>query len=162
GNPSALATSVYVHLNAATFYELSGKPKERDAALSIARKDATDLARFPELSHAALTRGVFLQYDGQEEEAFKVWEDGVRHQEVGINLAAVYGLELYRRGGVETALEFLDSQIPANLYYRDYTRAIILAETPNGPARAREIYDRLIAEHPVMWMEWVSILLWLG
>jgi tetratricopeptide (TPR) repeat protein len=162
GNPSALIASVNVQMHAAGLYAMSGKTKERDDALRVARNDAAELARFPELSNAVVNRGWFLQYDGQEEEAFKVFENGVRQKEVGTLVAWNYALELYRRGEAEKALKAIDSHIPASPYYRDYTRAIFLAELPNGPARAREIYDTLMAKHPALWLEWVGILVWLG
>src|SRR5262249_23514804 len=105
GNPSALITSVYVQQNAAALYAMSGKRKERDDALRVARKDVAELARFPELSYAVLIRGAFLHYDGQEEAGFKVFEIGVRQKEVGTLVAWGYALDLYQRGEVEKALK---------------------------------------------------------
>jgi serine/threonine protein kinase len=161
-NPSVLVCSVKTHMYAAGLYALSNKSKEREAAMRVATKDAAELARFPEVTSAVLWRACFLNYDGQKAEAFRVLENAMRSAQVNPRLAWEYAMELFRRGEVEKALNVIELHVRSDPYWGDFTRATYLAELPNGPARAREIYASLMEAHPELWWMWVAIPLWLG
>jgi tetratricopeptide (TPR) repeat protein len=163
GNPSALCISVWVHQIAAGLCAPEEAAK-REPILARARKDADDLARFPDLLQAVLVRGWFLEWDGRDEEALRIWERAVQQPEVGQQIAYLYAQGLYRRGEVEKALEFTKTRLPKGGHVLPYARAQFLAEFPNRHAEAIAIFNEILLILPA-WQrppEYAQLLLLLG
>jgi serine/threonine protein kinase/tetratricopeptide (TPR) repeat protein len=141
GNPQALLTSTQVYFTAAGLYSQTGQEQHRrDEALKVAREDARELSRFPELPNAALVRAILLQYDGKDEAALNVLETAVAKLPKAVQL---YVLGLYRRGApgdVERAIEILKEHHPEGSD-RDWLLTVFLAEV-DGPGPALEYLKR--------------------
>jgi tetratricopeptide (TPR) repeat protein len=156
GNLFALTRSVYAHLVASTVFASNGLKGPSGMALEQAGSEVNAIEI---LSHHAPTlmtsraRFEYFEYLGDEEAAFAASrvEPQFRHS-----------VMLYRRGEFDKALK--EAQRCTERGYRlgPVECGFILAELPNGPARAREAANAAMARGRVGSLNSPMILLLLG
>jgi serine/threonine protein kinase len=138
GNALVLARSVYAHLVAASIYDVQGRPKERERVLAQARPLVKELERFSAAPFAAMACYQYFEYVGDDEAAFAMSEQGGQLRRA---------VMLYRRGefaqALDAALECARSRTLGPT--EQIERGLILAELPDGPARARAAYEEIRA-----------------
>ncbi len=144
GNPLVLARSVFAHLVAAGIYESQGRPKDGEVILAQARPLVQALEQFAATPFAAHACFEYFEYVGDEEAAFAMSGRGHKFRRA---------VMLYRRGDFATALdaavERSRSRSPG--FTEQIERAIISAELPDGPARARTAFEEAKAEARGAW-----------
>jgi hypothetical protein len=137
-NPLVLGRSVYAHLVAAGLYEGAGRQEDRDRVLARARRDAQELERFPSSPIAASARLDYYAYVDNEPEAYAMSQNAgdFRH-----------ALMLYGRGEFTKALKATERNLSSGhgRWMDQVQRGFILAELPDGPARARIAYQEAMA-----------------
>jgi serine/threonine protein kinase/tetratricopeptide (TPR) repeat protein len=158
GNVLALVESVHVHQVAAILYGDIGQADKHDQAQHVARADADALAQFPDVPLAVECCGDFLENDGQEEKALRVYEKGMQQKEVGLLVARNYAFLLYKRGKAREAVEVLERHVPAG-FLREFSRGWIVAELPDGPRLVREISAQMPVEPAEFRLVWRCIFL---
>ena len=141
GQQYPLTASVHAHLTAAQLLKEGGHEERRRAALAQAERDARALEGFPTHSVAVFWRYAYLVYVGQRDagyEALRRISEQTTNQWVLLSFAR----ELYRRGEYQRAAEFLDrrKEGPGRTHTFHVVRAYVLAELPDGSARALEAY----------------------
>jgi serine/threonine protein kinase len=141
GNSHALISSVYTHLVAAQLLGEGGHEERRRAVLAEAERDARALERHPTHPGAVFWRYQFLNYVGQHDAALAELAR-ISEQTGHIGVITSYALELYKRGEYHRAAEFLERRKmePTNTATIHVVRGLVLAELPNGPARALQAY----------------------
>jgi hypothetical protein len=143
-NPFVLGRSVYAHLVAAGLYEGAGRHQDRDRVLAQARRDAQELERFPTSPITARARFDYYAYLDNEPDAYAMSQNAgdFRH-----------ALMLYGRGEFTKALEAAERNLSSGHgHWMDRVqRGFILAELPDGPARARVAYQETMAHTSVGW-----------
>jgi serine/threonine protein kinase/Tfp pilus assembly protein PilF len=148
-NGLALAESVHVHHLAAIFFEEGGQIRERDGALQTAREDAEALKAFPDASFAVVIRGVFLEDQGNVEEAMQWYEAALQQPGVSPSVARNYAWLLFARGEPEADKEAVRvvKQFMAPGFRQDTVLAQMVANLlPDGPAQAEKICDAVTGE----------------
>src|SRR5262249_55892747 len=70
-NPTALWVSLNAHLTKAGVHEHRAEPKQRRAALDLAREDAIALEPHKKLPEAVIYRWLYFREEGMEEEVLK-------------------------------------------------------------------------------------------
>jgi hypothetical protein len=139
GEPFALAQSVTANLVAAGIYEHLGRVEERRAALGQARRDAEALEGVGHVPVAAVAR---LYYFGETGDHAAALKEALNRRQSGARLSAfdemALAVELYHHGEFRQALEVFDRGIArgGNTYLFQILRCYVLAELPDGPARA--------------------------
>jgi tetratricopeptide (TPR) repeat protein len=139
GEPFALAQSVTANLVAAGIDERLGRFEERRAALERARRDAEALERVRHVPVAAVAR---LYYFGETGDHAAALMEALHRRQSGVRLSAfdemALAVELYHHGEFQQALEVFDRGIVrgGNTYLFQILRCYVLAELPDGPARA--------------------------
>jgi tetratricopeptide (TPR) repeat protein len=148
-NPHALISSGYTHLVAVQLLGEAGHEERRRAVLVQAERDAGALARFPTHPGAVFWRYQYLSYVGQEDAALAELAR-ISEQTGHIGVITSFARELYRRGEYQRAAEFLDRRKsdPGNTSTVHIARGFVLAELPDGPARALEAYKDAAALGP--------------
>jgi tetratricopeptide (TPR) repeat protein len=135
GNPVVLATSVHAHLIAAGVFAEKGKPERSRAALEQAGRDAQALEPFASVPPAAVARIEYFDYRGDEEAALVASRLAPKEHR--------YAVMLYRRAksqaDYEKALQVVE-HTKGRHGMAQVERAFILAELPNGPKRAGELF----------------------
>ncbi len=140
-NPYVLYVSVNAHLVAANVFAETGDKKEQQRALDEAGRDAHALEGKDTLLGAVMIRYVYFTHIGAEDKGFDV----LRKAAERVNSTLILGVlstDSYRRGEPAKALELLDRRKQPELF-GDIVRAYVLAELPNGPARALEAYREM-------------------
>jgi hypothetical protein len=155
-NPLVLGRSIYAHLVAGGLYEGAGRHQDRDRVLAQARRDVQELERFPSSLIAVRARFDYYTSIGDEPAAYAISQntDDFRH-----------ALMLYGRGEFTKALEATERDLSSGRgHWMDRVqRGFILAELPDGPARARIAYQEAMAHTSHGWqMIPPEILLLLG
>jgi serine/threonine protein kinase/predicted Zn-dependent protease len=148
-NALALAESVHVHHLAAIFFEESGQTQKREAALQVAREDAKALKAFPDASFAVVIRGVFLEDQGNMEEAKQWYESALQRPGVSPSVARNYAWLLFARGEPEADKEAVRvvKRFMAPGFRQDTVLAQMVANlSPDGPAQAEKICDAVTGE----------------
>jgi len=143
-NPLVLGRSVYAHLVAAGLYEAAGRHQDSDRVLAQARRDVQELERFSSSLIAARARFDYYAYVDDEPAAYAISQntDDFRH-----------ALMLYGRGEFTKALEATERNLSGERgHWMDRVqRGFILAELPDGPARARVAYQEAMAHTSHGW-----------
>jgi hypothetical protein len=143
-NPLVLGRSVYAHLVAAGLYEGAGRQEDSDRVLAQARRDVHKLERFPSSPITARARFDYYAYVDDEPAAYAMSQNAhdFRH-----------ALMLYGRGEFTKALEATERILSSGHgHWMDRVqRGFILAELPNGPARARIAYEEAMAHTSDGW-----------
>jgi serine/threonine protein kinase len=144
-NPQVLYVSVLAHAAAAGAYGEAGLAEKRRGALEQAGRDALALGRFEPLPASVVGRTVmfYATGTGAPPPAFEALTD--RSQSSLVLYGAAWSL--YLRGEFEKALGVLDRRAKPD-QMTDLTRAFVLAELPDGPARALDAYRHLARQHP--------------
>lgn len=144
GNPLVLGRSVYAQLVAAGIYEAIGRATDRERVLAQARRDVEQLERHIAIPFAAQTCCEYFEYVGDDEAAYATGEQGNRFRRAVV---------LYRRGeftkALDAALERRRSRTPGPA--DQIESAFILAELPDGLARARAVFEEARAEARSAW-----------
>jgi hypothetical protein len=156
GNPLILARSVFAHLVAAGIYESKGRPKDGELILAKARPLVQALERFAATPFAAQACFEFFEYVGDEEAAYAMSGQGNRFRRA---------VMLYRRGEFAKALDAAVERRRSGTFgfAEQVERGFILAELPDGPARARAAFDEAKADAQGIWqLPLPMILLLLG
>jgi serine/threonine protein kinase len=155
GNPLVLARSVYAHLVAAGIYESKGQPKDGDLILAQARPLVRALERFSATPLAAQACFEFFEYVGDEEAAYAMSGQGNKLRRA---------VMLYRRREYGKALDAAVDRIRSGAAgpTERIERALILAELPDGPARARAAFEEVKADARSWQLAPPMILLFLG
>ena len=135
-----LRESVYARLAAASAYEATGQPQKREAVLAQARRDVLALAPYADRPEIARVRWCYLEYVEDEDGLVEMVRGAARPVDNG-PLAGLYALVQYRRGELDKALEMLGRG--ASSYASDQLRLCILAELPDGRARALAAYREM-------------------
>jgi hypothetical protein len=155
GNALVLARSVFAHLVAAGVYETNGRPKDGERVLALARALVKELEPFVATPLAAKACFEFFEYVGDEEAAYAMSERGNPLRRA---------VMLYRRREFtkarEVALE--RSRSGAAGPTEQIERGLILAELPDGPARARAEFEEITASSRSWPLAPPAILLFLG
>lgn len=139
GDPFALAQSVMANLVAAGIYEQSARPEERKAALARARLAVQALEPMRDVPVAAVAR---LFYFRESEDRAAALAEVLNRSQSGVRLSAFDEMflanELYLAGRFPEAVEVFDRSIArgGDTYIMQILRCYVLAELPNGPARA--------------------------
>jgi serine/threonine protein kinase len=138
GNALVLARSVIAHLVAATCYEAEGRPKDSQRVLGLARPMVEELTQFSAIPFAAKVCFEYFEYVGDEEAAYAM--SGRANQ---FRRAVM----LYRRGEFAKALEVAVERFRSGAAgpTEHIERALIVAELPDGPARARAAFQEIRA-----------------
>jgi tetratricopeptide (TPR) repeat protein len=137
-SPIALAASVRAHLVAASAYEAAGQPERRRAVLEQAGRDAKALERFSDVPQVFEARLYYFSYVGDEEAAFEEARRAVAQHDNAIS-NYLYVLGLYLRADFPKALETLERRRSrSGMHHASW--GYILAELPDGPARALAAY----------------------
>jgi tetratricopeptide (TPR) repeat protein len=137
GNPVVLASIVHAHLIAAGVFAEKGQFERCRAVLEQARRDAQALEPFASLRPAALARFEYFDYVGDEEAALVASRRAPKEYR--------YALMLYRRGQFEQALKAVEHTEGRRGMAR-VERAFILAELPDGPRRAGDLFSSAQAD----------------
>jgi tetratricopeptide (TPR) repeat protein len=146
-NPTALWVSLEAHLAKAGVHEHLKEPKQRQAELELAGKDADALKRFTALPEAVVYRWTYFREVDREEEVL----DELRRSSKDTDHVSVKfccALALYRRGkpgDFEEALRMLENR-PGTYNYNDRLLPFVLAEHDyqnkhDWPAKARKAIE---------------------
>jgi hypothetical protein len=136
GNPLVLARSVLAHLVAAGIYEAQGRSRDKERMLAQARPMVEELTRFSATPFAAKACFEYFEYVGEEEAAFAMSGQANQFRRA---------VMLYRRGEFAKALEVAVERHRSGAAgpTEQIERALILAELPDGPARARAAFPEI-------------------
>jgi tetratricopeptide (TPR) repeat protein len=148
-NPAALWVSLEAHLAKAGVHEHRDEPKQREAELELAGKDADELKRFTELPEAVVYRWLYFREVRKEEEVLDELRQASRDTD-HVYVTFCCALTLYRRGNpgdFEEALGVLEKR---HRTYNDRLRPFVLAELdhPNKhdwPSRAKKATEDFAA-----------------
>jgi tetratricopeptide (TPR) repeat protein len=145
-NPFVLCASAYAHLVAAQLFDEAGWEERRRAALEEAGRDALALARFETLPGPVSLRWLYFEHSDQDAAALEVMR---RAAEGGTAPACryLYALGLYKRAEFAAAARVLEPR-PSDGSTTELFRAFVLAELPDGPARAAQAYEELRTRYP--------------
>ncbi|HJT32914.1 MAG TPA: protein kinase [Pirellulales bacterium] len=135
GNPLVLERSVFAHLVAAGSYDAKGRSKDSDRMLAQVRPSVKELEQFSAMASAAKACFDYFEYVGDEEAAYELSGRGNRFRRA---------VMLYRRGEFAKALDAAVERsrtAGGDLGTERVERAFILAELPDGPARARANFE---------------------
>ena len=138
-NPYLLYVSLFAHLVAANVFEDTGDKKEQQRVLDEAGRDAAALEGKDTLVDTVSVREVYFARMGLQDKGFDVFRNAAER----VNNPVIFGVlswDPYRRGEPTKALEILDRRKQPELF-GDIIRAYVLAELPNGPARALAAYQ---------------------
>jgi len=154
-NPLVLGRSVYAQLVAAGLYEGAGRHQESERVLALARRDVQELERFSSSPIAVTARFHYYVYVGDEPAAYAMSRNAGDFR---------YALMLYGRGEFTKALEAIERNLSlARGFWMDRVeRGFILAELPDGPARARVAFQEAMAHVSKGWQmipPWILLLL---
>jgi serine/threonine protein kinase/predicted Zn-dependent protease len=142
-DPLALLESVEARLAAASAYAAAGQPNKREAVLAQAAREVEVLTHHDDYPIAVTLLWMYYRYVNDEESLLKTcrhaWER--THEPL---VAMRYAQALYRHGDPDKALEILDTKRGSAL---DMLRPFVLAELPDGSARALEAYKEMAARH---------------
>jgi serine/threonine protein kinase len=154
-NPLVLARSVHSQLVAAGAYEGKGRLEDSERVLAQGRRDVQALERFAALPFAAQACFEYFEYVGDEQAAYAMSGRGNQFRRA---------VMLYRRGEFAKALDAAGqrSRNRAAGPTEQIERALILAELPDGPARARIAFEELKADTGSWQLSPPLILLFLG
>jgi serine/threonine protein kinase len=141
-NPLALIVSLDANMLAAKLLEEKGQAEEARAARDRARKNARSLERFASLPDAVVGRWVFLRSVGEDDVCGKELEQ-ILKKTSHTNTLWSYALYLYRRGQFKDALKALEKE--KGSIEADFLRCVVLAELPDGPARALKLQQEIAA-----------------
>jgi tetratricopeptide (TPR) repeat protein len=139
GDPFALSQSVMANLVAADIYGQSGRSGEKEAALARARFAVQALERVRHVPVAAVARLFYFRETGDRVAALA---EVLNRSQSGVRLSAFDEMflanELYMHGRFQEAVEVFDRGIArgGDAYLIQILRCYVLAELPNGPARA--------------------------
>jgi serine/threonine protein kinase len=148
GYPFAIGTELTAHLAAMGVFRDAGEEDRADASLRQAGRDARELEGFPALPMSYGYRWQYLDLTGQEEAAHEVARKGYQEAENAMT-RDIYVHSLYERGEFEKALQVIErvggvgevSSRDAKLAgVAHWVRPFILAELPDGPSRALQVY----------------------
>jgi tetratricopeptide (TPR) repeat protein len=155
GNALVLARSVFAHLVASSAYEANGRPKDSERVLASARPLVKELEPFAATPFAAEACFQFFEYVGDEEAAYAMSERGNQVRRA---------VMLYRRGQFAKALEVARerSRSGAAGPTEQIERGLILAELPDGPARAQAAFEDIRASSTSWPLAPPAIFLFLG
>ncbi|HEY3244718.1 MAG TPA: protein kinase [Phycisphaerae bacterium] len=149
-NPFALAQSVMANLIAAGTYQQLGRTEEQKSALSRAGREVQALEKLSHVPAAAVARLFYFRETGDHDaslaEALNRSRSGIRLSD----LDEIYlALELYEHQEFQPAIDVLDKSIArgGNTYLKQIFRCFVLAELPDGPARARAAVPELNASN---------------
>jgi serine/threonine protein kinase len=136
GNALILARSVFAHLVAAGTYEANGRHKDSERELALARPLVKELDPFSGTSFAAKACFEYFEYIGDEEAAYEMSGKAAQFRRA---------VMLYRRGEFAKALDVAvdRSRRGAAGPTEQIERALIQAELPDGPARARAAFKEI-------------------
>jgi serine/threonine protein kinase len=142
------SVSASVHLMCYHVFDEFGPPEDRKKALEEGMNDARSLACFPDLPNAVVARWVFLQGVGQENAGLA----DLRRLTVttkDVNAGYYYCIALYLRGKFEDAARVLKER--KGLTVVDLLQVLPLAELPDGPKRAYQLYEEIAARDLRSW-----------
>jgi len=148
GNPMVIGTELGAHLVATGVFRDAGEKDRADASLRQAGRDVQELERFPALPWSYGARWHYFTLTRQEEAAHEVARKGYQEAENAVT-RRIYVESLHERGEFEKALEVIErvagatevSSHDAKLAGRvHFMLPFILAELPDGPARALQAY----------------------
>jgi tetratricopeptide (TPR) repeat protein len=131
-NPFVLGRSLLAGLVAAGIYEDKGQAQDRERALEQAGRDARELKRFTSSPVALKACFWYFSYVGDEDTAFETSRHGPEFRHAWM---------LYRRKEYPQALQAVDRAVAQGVGWSHVERAFILAELPDGPARAGEQFQ---------------------
>ncbi len=141
-DPLALVESVEARLAAASAYAAAGQPNKREAVLAQAVREAEVLRRHDDYPIAVTLLWMYYRYVNDEKTLLETcrhaWE---RTHEPLVTWR--YAQVLYRHGDSDKALEVLNTRRGSFLELRPF----VLAESPDGPARALEAYKEAAERH---------------
>jgi serine/threonine protein kinase len=156
GNALVLARSVFAHLVTAGIYEAKGRAKDSNRVLAEGGPLVQELKRFSATPFVAQACFEYFEYIGDDEAAYAMSGQGDQLRRP---------VMLYRRGEFAKALDAAveHSRKRALGPTEQIERALILAELPDGPARARIAFAELKANARGGWqLSPPVILLFLG
>jgi tetratricopeptide (TPR) repeat protein len=130
-NPFVLSQSVYANLVAGVIYEHLARQGDAKRAVEQARRDVENLGRFS-LPIARQSCFWYFEYVGSEQQAYEMSRQGTELRLVPV---------LYRRGDLKQALEAAERAVVHGYPLGRVERGFILAELPDGPARARATFQ---------------------
>lgn len=139
GEPFALAQSVMANLVAAGIYEHDGRTQEQEAALGRARREVHALESVRHVPAAASARLFYFRETGDHTAALA---EVLNRSQSGVRLSALdemfLAVELYHNRRFQEAVEVFDRSIArgGDTYLTQILRCYVLAELPDGPARA--------------------------
>jgi serine/threonine protein kinase len=155
GNALILARSIFAYMVAAGTYEANGRPKDSERVLALARPCVKELEPFAVTPFTALACYQFFEYVGDEEAAYAMSERGNQFGRAVMR---------YRRGAFPSALQAAleRSRSGAAGPTEQIERGLILAELPDGEARARAAFEEIRASSGTWPLAPPTILLFLG
>jgi hypothetical protein len=137
---------VYANLVAAGAYEQHGRPEEQRAALAQAGRDVQALERVRQLPVASAARVIYFREVGDHAAALS---EALGRQRSGTRLSGydefLLGMELYHHEEFRQALDVFDRGTTrgGDTSCFQFFRCYVLAELPDGPARALTAYRGL-------------------
>jgi tetratricopeptide (TPR) repeat protein len=136
GNALVLARSVFAHLVTATVYETDNRPEDSQRVLAQAGRLVKELEQFSAIPYAAKACFEYFEYVGDDEAAL-----AISGQANGFRRAVM----LYRGGEFSQAL---DAAVERNRSRaagptQQIEPGLILAELPDGPARALRAFEEI-------------------
>jgi serine/threonine protein kinase len=144
GNALVLARSVFAHLVAASTYEAKGRPKDSEHVLARAGPLVKELERFSAIAFAAKACFEYFDYVGDEEAAFAMSAQGSQFRRA---------IMLYRRQEFAKALEAVERSrnLARGFSTEQVEHAFIVAELPDGVARARAAFSESTLDARSAW-----------
>jgi len=145
-----LAQSVMANLIAAGTYQQLGRTEEQKSALSRAGREVQALEKLSHVPVAAVARLFYFRETGDHDaslaQVLNRSQSGIRLSDLDETYLA---LELYEHQEFQRAIDVLDKSIArgGNTYLKQIFRCVILAELPDGPARARAAVPELNASN---------------
>jgi tetratricopeptide (TPR) repeat protein len=156
GNALVLARSVLAHLVAASIYEAKGRAQDSERLLAQVPSLVKELEQFCAAPFAANACFEYFEYVGDEEAAYAMSRRGNQYRRAVMS---------YRRGEFSKALGATVERSRRGVAgpFDQLERAIILAELPDGAARARSAFEEAKADATSgMQLIPLAILLYLG
>lgn len=138
-DPFARAQSAMANLVLAGICEQEGKKEEQQAALNNAGRDVQNLEKLRHVPVAAVARLFYFRHTGDRAAALA---EALQRSNSGVRLSIldeVYlAIELYHNARFQEALDVVDRSIArgGDTFLRKIYRCFVLAELPNGLARA--------------------------
>jgi serine/threonine protein kinase len=146
-NTVVLTLSIKVHTVCWHIFDDFQQPDLRQAALAEGMKNAHSLEGYPGINNGLIYRSMFLKEIGQEEAGLADLKRLSEAKDVAASI--YYAFSLYRRGHFQQALAALERNKGDSVI--DLSRVIVVAELPDGIARATQLVQEMAARDLSDW-----------